>query len=62
MPRYKLEFSYKAKIHYDVYNTEDGSFIREDCLMEKIKSIIHETKCFQLIQNNLKINMDIVCE
>lgn len=45
MPRYKLEFSYKAKIHYDVYINEDCSFEREDYLMGKIKSIIDETKC-----------------
>jgi len=44
MPRYKLEFSYKAKIHYDVFITEDCSFEREDYLMGKIKSIIDETK------------------
>ena len=44
MPRYKLEFSYKAKIHYDVYINEDCSFEREDYLMGKIKSIIDETK------------------
>ena len=44
MPRYKLEFSYKAKIYYDVFITEDCSFEREDYLMGKIKSIIDETK------------------
>lgn len=44
MTRYKLDFSYKAKIHYDVYITEDCSLTREDYLMEKIKSIIDETK------------------
>lgn len=44
MPRYKLEFSYKAKIHYDVYITEDCSFTREDYLMGKINSIVDEIK------------------
>lgn len=44
MIRYKLDFSYKAKIHYDVYITEDCSFEREDYLMGKIKSIIDEIK------------------
>lgn len=40
MPRYKLEFSYKAKIHYDVYITEDCSSEREDCLMEKLNQLL----------------------
>ena len=44
MPRYRLDFSYKAKIRYDIYIYEDCSFTREDYLMEKIKSIINETK------------------
>lgn len=44
MPRYRLDFSYKAKIHYDIYIHEDCSLTREDYLMEKIKSIIDETK------------------
>ena len=44
MPRYRLDFSYKAKIHYDVFITEYYSFEREDYLMGKIKSIIDETK------------------
>ena len=44
MPRYKLEFSHKDKIHYDVFITEDCSFEREDYLIGKIKSIIDETK------------------
>ena len=43
MPRYKLEFSYQAKIQYEIYINEDCSFTREDYLMEKIKSIIDET-------------------
>lgn len=44
MTRYRLDFSYKAKINYDVYITEDCSVEREDYLMGKIKSIINETK------------------
>lgn len=44
MPRYRLDFSYKAKIRYDIYIHEDCSLTREDYLMEKIKSIIDETK------------------
>ena len=44
MTRYRLDFSYKAKINYDVYITEDCSVEREDYLMGKIKSIIDETK------------------
>ena len=40
MPRYKLEFSYKAKIHYDVYINEDCSFAREDYLMEKLNQLL----------------------
>ena len=44
MTRYRLDFSYKAKIRYDIYIHEDCSFTREDYLMEKIKSIINETK------------------
>lgn len=44
MPRYKLEFSYQAKIQYEIYINEDCSFTREDYLMGKIKSIIDETK------------------
>lgn len=44
MVRYKLEFSHRAKIQYEIYINEDCSFTREDYLMEKIKSIIDETK------------------
>ena len=44
MTRYRLDFSYNAKINYDVYITEDCSVEREDYLMGKIKSIIDETK------------------
>lgn len=40
MPKYELEFSYKAKLQYDIYIHEDCSLIREDYLMENIKSII----------------------
>lgn len=40
MTRYRLDFSYKAKHHYDVYINEDCSFEREDYLMGKIKSIL----------------------
>lgn len=43
MPRYRLDFSYKAKMQYDVYINEDCSLTREDWLMEKIKSIIDDT-------------------
>ena len=40
MPRYRLDFSYKANI----YIHEDSLITREYYLMEKIKSIINETK------------------
>lgn len=43
MSRYRLDFSYKAKIKYDVYIHEDCSLTREDYLMEKIKSTIDDT-------------------
>ena len=43
MPRYRLDFSYKAKIKYDVYIHEDCLPEREDYLMEKIKSIVDDT-------------------
>lgn len=42
MPRYRLDFSYKAKLCYNIYIDEDCSLTREDYLMEKIKSIIDE--------------------
>lgn len=42
MPRYKLEFSYKAKIRYDIYIHEDCSLTREEYLAETIKSIVDE--------------------
>lgn len=44
MVRYKLEFSYRAKIQYEIYINEDCSFEREDYLMGKIKLIIDEIK------------------
>ncbi len=44
MVRYKLEFSYRAKIQYEIYINEDCSITREDYLMEKIKSIINDAK------------------
>ena len=43
MTRYRLEFSYKAKLYYDIFINEDCSLTREDYLMEKIESIIDET-------------------
>ena len=43
MTRYRLEFSYKAKLYYDIFINEDCSLTREDYLMEKIESIINET-------------------
>lgn len=44
MTRYKLEFSYQAKLYYDIFINEDCSFTREDYLMEQIKSIIDDAK------------------
>lgn len=43
MPRYRLDFSYKAKIHYEIYINEDCSLEREDYLMEHIKLAIKDT-------------------
>ena len=43
MPRYRLDFSYKAKIHYEIYIHEDCSLEREDYLMEHIKLNIKDT-------------------
>ena len=42
MPRYRLDFLYKAKLCYNIDIVEDCSLTREDYLMEEIKSIIDE--------------------
>lgn len=44
MARYKLEFSYQAKLYYDIFINENCSLTREDYLMEQIKSIINDAK------------------
>lgn len=44
MTRYRLEFSYKAKLYYDIFINEDCSLTREDYLMEQITSIINDAK------------------
>lgn len=44
MARYKLEFSYQAKLYYDIFINEYCSLTREDYLMEQITSIINDTK------------------
>lgn len=44
MMRYKLEFSYRVKLDYGIYINKDCSFIREDYLMEQIKSIVNDAK------------------
>lgn len=44
MVRYKLEFSYQAELYYDIFINEDCSPTREDYLMERIKSIINDSK------------------
>ena len=44
MTRYRLEFSYKAKLYYDIFINEDCSLTREDYLMEQITSIIDDAK------------------